>query len=349
MSGMNVDGIDESRRRRPTIKDVAQRAGVSWMTVSNVVNGKPSVRAETRHRVEAAIDELGYRKSLAGRQLRDGRTRILAVALPDLRTPYFASLAHEIIAVAEEHEYTVLISETGGDPERERHVARGFTTQFADGIILRPDSLDHAAVLDSHGPMPLVLLGERVDDSPLDHVMLDNVRSGQEATRHILADGRRAPLFLGAHHGRQFGPGWMRATGFLAALQEAGLPAGPDRLVKVAPYGRRAGAEVVTELLQHGRSFDALVCATDLIAIGAMKALRRAGLTVPEDVAVLGWDGTLEGEYSNPDLTTVSVDVSRVARAAVELIVRRIEDPDAPTKDLEVAQTLEVRESAPGA
>ncbi|GAA1487994.1 LacI family DNA-binding transcriptional regulator [Brachybacterium sacelli] len=336
------------RGRQPSVKDVAERAGVSSMTVSNVVNGRTNVRPATREKVEQAISELGYRTSLAGRQLRAGRTKILAVALPKLTTPYFASLAHEIITAAEELEYTVLIAETTSSPERERHAARGFTTQFADGIILRPDSLDGAGVLDSHGPMPLVLLGERVEGSHLDHVMIDNAQSGRDATEHILSLGCTSPLFLGAHEDKQFGPGWVRSLGFRSALKDAGLPSGPDRLVRVSPYGRAAAVDTVHELLRAGIEFDSLVCATDLIAVGAMYALRRSGLSVPGDVAVLGWDGTLEGEYANPSLTTVAVDIPRVAREAVATLVRRVEDPDAPPTDVVVEQTIIIRESTTG-
>lgn len=339
---------DQARRRPPTVKDVAERAGVSWMTVSNVVNGKPSVRAATRQKVEEAISELGYRKSRIGQQLRTGRTNILALALPDLRTPYFASLSHEIIGIAEERGYTVLIAETKSRPERERHAARGFDTQLADGIILRPDSLDSELVLDSYGAMPLVLLGEGTREHELDHVTLDNARSSREATAHILSLGRRAPLFLGARAGTPFGPGWQRYRGFRAALKDGGLSDGDDRLVDVTPYGRAAGAEAIEGVLRSGVEFDSLVCATDLIAIGAMQALRRGGLSVPDDVAVLGWDGTLEGEFANPGLTTVAVDISRVAQEAVEMIIRRIENPDASPAVVEIPQQLIIRESTTG-
>ncbi|MGO1228537.1 LacI family DNA-binding transcriptional regulator [Brachybacterium sp. AOP42-C2-15] len=339
---------ENKRRRPPTVKDVALRAGVSWMTVSNVVNGKPSVRPTTREKVEAAISELGYRKSRAGQQLRSGRTNILALAVPDLRTPYFASLAHEIIDVAETRGYTVLIAETKSNPERERHAARGFDTQLADGIILRPDSLDSERVLDSSEAMPLVLLGEGTKEVELDHVTLDNTRSGKEATEHLLSLGRRAPLFLGAREDRQFGPGWHRFVGFRSALAEAELPCRSEQLVDVVSYGRAGGAHVVEGILASGVEFDSLVCATDLIAVGAMRALRRGGRTVPDDVAVLGWDGILEGEFSNPALTTVAVDVSHVAREAVEMVIRRIENPNASPAVVEVPQELIIRESTVG-
>lgn len=339
---------DGAPGRRPSVKDVASRAGVSWKTVSNVVNGRTNVRPETRERVEAAIRDLGYRTSLAGRQLRSGRTHLLAVALPELTTPYFAGLAHEIIAAAEDRGYTVLITETGGRAESERHVARGFDTQFADGIILSPVRLDSTSVVDAHGPIPLVLLGERVEGSYLDHVAIDNEASGQEATEHLLGLGRRSLVFLGGHESRPFGTGWLRTLGFRAALEQAGLPFDPSRLIPIVPYDRVTGAEAVEALLEEGVPFDGLVCASDLIAMGAMHALRQNGRSVPDDVAVLGWDDTPEGAYSNPTLTTIALDAPRIAREAVRLIIRRVEDPSAPPAEVVVEHTLIVRESTSG-
>lgn len=349
MSAADRPSVGPAAERRPSVKDVAERAGVSWKTVSNVVNGRTNVRAETRERVEAAIRDLGYKTSLAGRQLRSGRTQLLAVAFPELTTPYFASLAHEIIGAAEGHGYTVLISETNGRAESERHVARGFDTQFADGIILSPTSLDSASVLEAHGPIPLVLLGERVDGSHLDHVVIDNEASALEATEHLLALGRRSLVFLGAHPSQPYGTGWLRMLGFRAALEAAGMAFDVTRVVQVAPYDRATGAETVRRLVDSGLEFDGLVCASDLIAMGAMRMLRELGASVPDDVAVLGWDGTAEAEYSNPALTTVALDTAHIAKEAVDLIVHRIAAPKAPPQEVSVGHVLLVRESTTGA
>ncbi|MFC7405594.1 LacI family DNA-binding transcriptional regulator [Georgenia alba] len=333
-------------RRRPSVKDVAERAGVSWKTVSNVVNNRTNVRPETRARVEQAIAELGYRTSLVGRQLRSGRTHLLAVALPDLTMPYFAHLAHNIIRAAEARGYTVLISETSGRPEAERYVAGGFDAQFVDGIILRPEGLDSVTVTQAHGPLPLVLLGEPVDGSHLDHVIIDNKSSGREVTQHLHDLGRRSLVFVGAEETRQFGPGWLRMLGFREALEQAGTP-----VVDVVPaqqFTRESGARAVEDLMERGVRFDGLVCASDLIAVGAMHALRRHGVRVPDDVAVTGWDNLPEGAYSNPTLTTMAPDIETSAERAVELVIRRIEDHDAAPEETVVGHTLVPRESSTG-
>ncbi|HEY0217712.1 MAG TPA: LacI family DNA-binding transcriptional regulator, partial [Cellulomonas sp.] len=154
-------GSGDAPSRPPGLKDVAAVAGVSWKTVSNVVNGTGRVGPATRERVEQVIATLGYRPSIAGRQLRQGRTRILALAVPEVDSPYFGGLAHAVIEAARARGYTVFIDETRGDPEVERVVARGFAVRLIDGIIFSPLGLSIAEVDDLRGSTPMVLLGER--------------------------------------------------------------------------------------------------------------------------------------------------------------------------------------------
>ncbi|WP_159621201.1 LacI family DNA-binding transcriptional regulator [Ruania rhizosphaerae] len=329
-------------QRPPSIKDVAARAGVSWKTVSNVMNGQINVRPATRERVEQAIADLGYRRSAAGRQLRYGRSFIIALAVSELTTPYFADLAHEVLAAAAERGYTALITETRGDEARERAALRGFDTQVADGVILSPVALDGASIVTAQSHVPLVLLGERVAGSPLDHVIYDNHRAAREATEHVLAGGSTRPLFLGADPGHRYGTGWLRAEGFMAAL---GSRASEDLIVRTPHYTRAAGARAVTDLHRADRPFDALVCASDILAVGALHALRELGRNVPGEVQVIGWDGIDEGAYTSPPLTTVDLDVRTVARAAVDLVIARIEGAGTPPAEVVVPHRLRTRGS----
>ncbi|UFU07201.1 LacI family DNA-binding transcriptional regulator [Ruania halotolerans] len=332
------------QQRPPSIKDVAERAGVSWKTVSNVMNGQVNVRPQTRLRVEQAIADLGYRRSTAGRQLRYGRSFIIALAVPELTTPYFGDLAHQVLAAAIERGYTALITETGGDADRERAALRGFDTQVADGVILSPVSLDGPSIAGAQSHVPLVLLGERVAGSPLDHVIYDNRRAAREATEHVLTEGAQHPLFVGANAEHRYGTGWLRAEGFLDALGARGS----EELVVSSPrYSRAHGAQVVRELHGSGRRFDALVCASDLLAVGALHALRQLDQSVPDQVQVIGWDGIDEGRYTHPALSTVQLDVRAVARTAVDLVIDRIEsaEREAPSAEVVVPHRLIARAS----
>ncbi|MEU2198513.1 LacI family DNA-binding transcriptional regulator [Isoptericola sp. NPDC019482] len=339
-----------ARRRPPGIKDVAAAAGVSWKTVSNVVNGTGRVGAATRERVEGVIAELGYRPSLAGRQLRQGRTGILALAVPQIDSPYFSTLAHETIEVAAARGYRVLIDETRGDADAERLVARGFDVRLIDGIVFSPLDLSLGEVDELRGATPMVLLGERpwTPGAPLttDHVSIDNVAAAREATRHLLETGRRRLAFLGAEPGVPERSGAPRLRGFVEELCDAGLEARPDWLLPVPDYSRAAGARAVEDVLARVGEIDGLVCGNDLLALGAMHVLRTNGVRVPEDVGVVGWDNTEDGRYANPGLTTVAPDVRGIAERAVARLVAQVEGGAGEAEDVVAPHRLLVRESS---
>ncbi|MFD6134818.1 LacI family DNA-binding transcriptional regulator [Isoptericola sp. NPDC060257] len=334
----------------PGVKDVAAAAGVSWKTVSNVVNGTGRVGAATRGRVERVIADLGYRPNLAGRQLRQGRTGILALAVPQIDSPYFSTLAHETIEVAAARGYRVLIDETRGVPEAERLVARGFDVRLIDGIVFSPLDLSLDDVDELRGSTPMVLLGERPwhpgGALTTDHVSIDNVAAAREATRHLLGTGRRRLAFLGAEPDVPERSGAPRQRGFVEELRAAGLEVRPPWLLPVADYSRRSGARAVEDVLPRAGEIDGLVCGNDLLALGAMHALRTNGVRVPEDVGVVGWDNTEDGRYANPGLTTIAPDVRGVAEAAVGRLVAQVERTGGAPEDVVVPHRLLVRESS---
>jgi LacI family transcriptional regulator, repressor for deo operon, udp, cdd, tsx, nupC, and nupG len=333
--------------RPARIQDVAQRAGVSWKTVSNVLHGRSNVRPETRARVEAAIAELNYRPNLASRQLRMGRTHLLALAVPAISDPYFGELAHAIIEGAASLGYTVLIDETHGSTEQEGVVAEGFQVRLIEGIIFSPLSMTGPQLASRRDRTPVVLLGEHVtsNDSGLDHVAIDNVASAEEATRHLIQTGRKRIAFLGHQAWRPHGTGQLRLDGYQQALRSAGLPVDRGLVLRADAFSREEGEDRLIELLPRIREVDAVVCANDLLAIGAMRALRRAKVSVPDEVAVLGWDGTPEGAYTQPTLTTVAPDKQALARTAIDTLLRRIEGDVSPPVTHVVPHRLVVRES----
>lgn len=337
--------------RPPGVKDVAAAAEVSWKTVSNVVNGTGRVGATTRIKVEQAIAELGYRPSLAGRQLRQGRTHILALAVPEIDSPYFSGLAHAVIEAASARGYRVFIDETRGDRAAEESVARGFEVRLIDGIVFSPLELSQSEVDRLRGSTPMVLLGERPADPRsgvvrTDHVSIDNVLAAREATRHLLDTGRSRLAFLGAEPGVPERSGAPRLRGFREALAEAGLTVRDEWVIPAPTYSRASGAQAVEQVLARIGEVDGLVCGNDLLALGALHALRSNGVRVPQDVAVVGWDNTEDGRFANPTLTTVAPDVRALAEHAVERLVAQVEGRPGDPCDAVVPHRLLVRESS---
>ncbi|MEQ7005240.1 LacI family DNA-binding transcriptional regulator [Actinopolymorpha sp. B17G11] len=307
-----------------TLRDVAKLAGVSPKTVSNVVNGYVHVRPETRDRVERAIATLNYRPNLSARSLRQGRTGIIALAVPELDIPYFAELARHLVTEADLHGWTVLVDQTEGVHERERKVIGGLRDQLIDGLILSPLALtaeDLAARTDS---TPMVLLGERVHHGPADHVVIDNIAAARDATNHLIERGCRRIAAIGAQRVPAGETARLRLRGYREALAEAGLPYDDELVTTTLRYHRRDGAAAMTWLLGLSPRPDGVFCFNDLMALGALRTLAERGVKVPGDVAVIGFDDIEDGRYSVPTLSTISPNKQEIARLAVDLLKRQM-------------------------
>lgn len=312
---------------RPKLKDVAQRAGVSVKTVSNVVNGYVHVSERTRSLVQHAIDELGYRPNLTARSLRSGRSGVVALAVPELDVPYFAELARLVVDAAAQQGYTVLIDQTGGSRERELVVLAGIRDHLVDGMLLSPLALSNADLRAARTDTPLVLLGERSTRGPADHVGIDNVRAANEATTHLVRRGCRRIAAIGAQTAGPGATARQRLTGYRNALAAAGLPVDREIIVPARTFHRADGFTAMDALLALGRPPDGVFCFNDPLALGALRCLHERGVRVPGEVAVIGFDDAEDGRYSVPSLSTIAPDKPGIADTAVRLLLSRITDP----------------------
>jgi DNA-binding LacI/PurR family transcriptional regulator len=331
------------------MKEVAQRAGVSIRTVSNVVNERPYVATETRRRVQQALDELGYRPNLAARNLRHGRSGMIALVVPELSVPYFTELTEFVIEEAARHGYTVVVDPTAGDPERERQlVMSNDRAMLFDGLLFSPLGLGDDDLRDLSGRTPMVLLGERVTKAGLDHVTIDNVAAAREATEHLLATGRRVIAAIGDRPGETTGTAHIRTQGYRAALEAAGHEPRPELMLSPQRFHREDGAELMNRLLDLPERPDAVFCYNDLLALGALRAAHERGVRVPDDVAVIGFDDTAEGRFSTPTLTTIAPDKRSLAQVAMERLLARLEGDTSAPKEYTIDYALVVRESTAG-
>lgn len=336
------------------LKDVARRAGVSIKTVSNVVNGYPHVTDATRARVTEAIDALGYRPNLSARNLRRGRTGFIALAVPHVHAPYFAELARTVIEAAEQMSWKVLIEQTDGVPARELRALLGIGDYLCDGVIFSPLALGPDEFAHARRQVPLVLLGERVSHGLADHIGIDNVEAARAAVRHLIGLGRRRIAALGVQTFPGADVSRLRRDGYRAALREAGLPSDPALEQVVAEYTREDGAAGADALLALPEPPDAIFCFNDLLAVGALHRLYERGVSVPDEIAVVGFDGIPEAEFTAPALTTIAPNMTQLAGRAVALLSRRIDDgradgQDADWVDERIDYELVVRASTVGA
>ena len=331
------------------LQDVAEYAGVSMKTVSNVVRDYPHVSPKMRERVQKAIDELGYRPNVMGRRLATGRTGLLALAFADVRIPYFAELARVIADAAEERGYRVLLEQTEGTLEGERAVVSASESGLVDGMLFQPNVMNSTELAQNRADIPLVVLGENAAPLTVDQLMVDNVAAARTATAHVIAHGRRRIGFVGHEAGGLTRTSTLRIAGYQQALEEAGITPDATLLISTTAISASSAVTAVGAALDAGLRFDGLVCRDDLAAIGALRALQERGVRVPEDVVVTGWDDIPMTEVTYPSLTSISPDMRALASRAMDMLLERVDGYDGMGRHELVPYTLVTRESAPAA
>ncbi|WP_235215315.1 LacI family DNA-binding transcriptional regulator [Phaeacidiphilus oryzae] len=303
------------------MRDVAEHAGVSVRTVSNVVSGYAHVSAATRAKVQRSLDELGYQMDYLARGLRSGRTGFIALAVPFLAEPYFAELAQAVVRAAARRGLTVLVESTDGDAEVERRIIAGGLTNVADGVLLSALTVpeDAASGSSSAPDFPLVLLGEHGVGDRFPRVGIDNVAAARTVVDHLLEQGCRRIVALGSNGSEN---GRQRTEGYREAMAAARIRPANQLIVPVQDWTRRQGHETVRKLLdgEGGPLPDGVFAYNDALAIGALRALDAVGVRVPEEIAVASIDDVQEAAYAHPPLTSVAPDLDVIAERALTLL-----------------------------
>lgn len=337
---MLSESLEESTA--PTLAEVARLANVSVASASRALNGI-GTRPETLAQVLDAAARIGYVPNASARSLRSKRTGQIAFAMPDVANPIYGSMARAIQEVANGRGARLVLHSTGADADEELGILRDLRRRFVDGLILVPISVTPEHLTELARPAsPVVVIGSIPADVPVDAVGADSRRGAALAVKHLVACGcRRIALVNGPVRTT---PGRARRLGYLDGLRAAGQ-ARDERLVETADgFTVEAGREATARLLARARP-DGLLCTNDLLAAGAMDALRSAGREIPGDVAVVGMDDSELAEITWPALTSVDLGSSERARLAVELLLTRIDDPARPPVRLTVPAELHLRAS----
>jgi LacI family transcriptional regulator, galactose operon repressor len=327
----------------PTLATVARIANVSVASASRVLNGIKT-NPETSKRVMEAAAAVGYVPNAAARSLRSRRTGQIAFAMPDIANPVYTTMTRSIADVASAGGSRLILHSTDANAEDELAFIDTLKERYVDGLILV--SLDfteaHAQAI-AAAAVPVAVIGTVAKDVRVDNVHVDSRRGAADAVRHLAAGGRSSIAFLNGPEGTT--PGRVRRRGYLDGLRASGLER-DDGLIEAADdFTIEAGREAARNLLARVVP-DALLCANDLIAIGALGALRAAGLEVPRDVALIGMDNTPLATVTSPSLTTVDLGSGERARFAAELLLARIEQPNRRVRVVDVQPRLVVRESS---
>jgi LacI family transcriptional regulator len=324
-----------------TIREVAESAGVSYATVSHVINNTRLVSPETRERVLAAMAELNYRPNALARSLRQGKTNTIGLVLPDSANPFFAEISRCIEDETFKKGYSVFLCNTELDIQRELFYVDVLSKKQVDGIIFvaagdQADSLDFLVSRN----MPVVMIDRDVPNVEVDAVLTDHRLGGYLATRHLLELGHtRIACIAGPS---SITPSAERIIGYRKALEEAGLPY-DEKLVLRGDYHAQSGMDITHTILRMDPRPTAIFALNDLMALGALRAAAEAGCSVPSDLAVVGYDDLELSHFTNPPLTTIAQPKTEIGAQAVDLLVDRMSRKDRPPSRVVLPPELIVR------
>jgi len=328
------------------IKEVARYAGVSVATVSRVLNDSPNVKSETREKVFSAIKELGYQPNLLGRNLRRTRTNLVLVLLPSIANPFYAAIVKGIEDVAHNNGYNIMLCNTESNVERERLYIRLLKNKLADGVIFLAPQISADELTELSLKYPVVQCCEYRENAGVSHVSIDNFMAAYEATKHLIRLGHKKIGLLSSDN--DFISTKQRENGYRKALEEYRIMLNKIWL-GFGDYGYNSGYDYGSKLLGNDDRPTAVFAISDLMAIGVIKAAADKGITVPDDLSVVGFDNISYAYMHTPSLTTISQPRYDIGEAAMKLMLAHINEPDYPPCSLILKHQLVLRESTQAA
>jgi DNA-binding LacI/PurR family transcriptional regulator len=316
-------------KRKTTIKDVAALAGVSVGTVSAVINRSPSVAATTRERVKLGIQQLDYRPNNTARNLRHHRVTSVGLILPDLQNAFFSSVAEGVQVTCEENDVLVVLCMTWARADREQYYAQTLQTARLDGVIyLSGSGIPSPSLLHLAKSRQILFVDESLPGVDIPFISAENRSGAREVAKHVLRLGHKSLGIIGGPP--RLWTSEQRLAGYREALAGAGLD--PDAApMRSGDYDEASGYRIARELLgAASHEITALLCANDLMAIGALKYCRDTGIAVPAEVGLTGFDNIPASSLVDPALTTVAQPGHDMGRAAAQLLLHHIKGIAAP-------------------
>ena len=315
-------------RNRPTLKTIGQMAGLSHVAVSKALRDAPDISAATKERVKKIADELGYTPNVAARNLYLKRTTTIGMVVPVMgENTAYDHIFNEISAAAADLGYCVMLGSSRRSVEMEVRHCRMMVGNQVGAIIVAPSTGDVSHIKAACGPTPVILIGGKTWPEEEYAVMCDYRHSGELAVEHLAGLGHQRITLLTWNPGNRIV--LQKEEGFSAAMERRGLV---PKIVRTGDGANtmQAGRAAVEQMLERRELPTALWCASDYMAIGAIKALKSHGLGVPEDISVMGYDGIALADYFVPRLTTIRQDTQQLAEQGVDLLLRSLQRHCAP-------------------
>lgn len=326
-----------------SIKDVAREAGVSIATVSRVLNDVDVVNEDTKKKVLEAIKKLGYRPNIVARSLKTQRTKTIGILVPDISNQFYPEIVRGTEDVANIYDYNIMLCNSDSDLEKEKEYLRVLKEKMVDGVLYMSSSLEPEILnLINELELATVLIESRDEKGELPSVTIDNKAAAYDATKHLIDCGNKNIAYIGTHKNAQ--NAWiMRYFGYEEALKESGLEVKEDFLY-FGDLKAQTGYEAVDKILEKG-DIDAIFCASDEIAMGAINALREKGISVPEDIDVIGFNDIYVASMFYPRLTTISQPMYDMGSVAMRMLIKVINHKKLDQKHFVLPYILVERDS----
>lgn len=327
----------------PTIREVADYVGVSTATVSRVLNNYPHIRDDVRRSVLDAIAQLRYEPNRVAQRLRASHSRLLGMVVTDITNPFLSTIMASIEAVFFDKGFTVLMSNTAADPQKEIDYLRLMENEGVAGLVIAPTSenVDRIAELAEEG-LPVVVIDRRMSSGTLDMVLSDNVAGARQAVEHLIKLGHRRIGHIG-------GPvhltsGRERYQGYVEAMEQADLKIEPE-WVRFGDHRYESGYAKALELLEVKPRLSALFIENNMMSLGAFNALHDQNIGIPDEIGIVGFDETPWTRALHPPLTVVAQPTMEIGQRAAHLLLERLQQPDLPSRIEVLPTTLIVRAS----
>jgi LacI family transcriptional regulator len=329
--------------KETTIQDVARLAGLSKAAVSRYLNNKITLPAQTVERIEGAIQALGFRRNLLAQRLSTGRSETIGLVVPEISNPFYAEMAEGAEDEAAKAGYSLILGIGRNDVDREIEFLRWLDTHMVDGLLFASNRPDDGLLRDQMNRYrPVILLDEDIPGADITKIFCDNRQGALAAVRHLTDHGHR-------HIAHVTGPAPLmtveeRLGGYRTALMEADIPFRAE-LVFHGDFSREFGRQAVARILDSTPRPHAIFAASDYIAIGLLEGLRDAGIRVPEDMSIVGFDDISSADLVTPRLTTIRQDAEAMGRQGVLQLLATINDPGMVVQQTRIPVTLTVRDS----
>lgn len=326
------------------IQQVAKQAGVSVATVSRVLNGKDKVSTKTKLKVEEAIQYLNYEPSMLGRNLRNSESRIVLILIPSISNPFYFEVIKGIENMALSQNYSILLCETDSKPEKEEIYFDLVRKKMADGIISMDPAVNVETLKELAENYAIIQCSEYGGGIGIPYVTIDSEEASYHAVKHLIQIGHRKIALMNSDE--KFLYARERRMGYERALQEHGIPLNGEYIFYTQELGFEQGQQTMKKILQLQDRPTAVFAVSDLLAIGALKEINAAGLHVPGDMAVVGFDKIDFSNMTNPALTTVAQPMYKMGTVAARMLIEKIQGKTVDSVVL--GHELVIRESTTG-